>query len=129
MKNQIKFGVSTNKVGALTVYNFRIRTVQRSYLNACLICMWMTLRDNYKYEDSKPFMAHTLTRSKKYVIHDFSSISKSIFWTILYPQVKRSMLTAEVLKLRDKYKSLHVDIQVHDLNDEEAILVDDSCEL
>lgn len=133
--NKIKFGVSINKVGALIVYNFRIRTTSNSYLDKSLENAWDKISKAISGEE---FMYNNYTRSDgaKYSIHDFSSCYRGHFFEIFLPIIKRSMLDAKVKNLTEKYKSLHVDIQVQDLPDEELMLMeedywdgDDSCEL
>lgn len=133
MKNHIKFGVSINKVGALIVYNFRIRTTSNSYLDKSLENAWDKICKEISGEE---FMYNNYTRSDgaKYSIHDFSSCYRGHFFEIFLPIIKRSMLDAKVKNLTEKYKSLHVDIQVQDLPDEEPVeshhlTWDDSCEL
>lgn len=133
MKNHIKFGVSINKVGAITVFNYRIRTTSNSYLDKSLENAWDKICGKISGEE---FMYNNYTRSDsaKYSIHDFSSCYRDHFFEIFLPIIRREMLNAKVMNLRDKYKSLHVDIQVQDLPNEEPVEAhylnwDDSCKL
>lgn len=135
--DKIKFGVSINKVGALIVYNFKIRTNCGSVLDKFLHTAREKLFNRISGSELLYISACAKrSRDDKYITYDFSSCNRHMFFEVLFPIIRREMLNAEVKNLTEKYKSLHVDIQVQDLPDEELMLMeedywdgDDSCEL
>lgn len=113
----IPFGVSINQVGALTVTNFRIRTVYGSLLDKFLQKAWDKIQDKIGGEDLM-FNNHRAVRGgrdNKYITHDFSSCGDRYFFEMIYPIIRRAMLDAEVKTLEEKYRSLHIGIELVDL--------------
>jgi hypothetical protein len=116
--NKIKFGVSINKVGALTIVNFRTRTVKNSFLDKSLHQAWSEILDRIHSEDLM-YTNHKYTESEKYSVHDFTCANKGFFFDIIYPIIKRNLLNAEIKQLEDKYKSLNISVKVESLPSEE----------
>lgn len=93
MKNKIPFGVSTSKVGAITVYNYRIRCTAYGIIEQLL----RKVAFNTKY----------IVRSAcdRYTIFDFSTTDAMEFASIAR-QIDRALLDAKIAKLNSRYNHL-----------------------
>lgn len=101
--NKIKFGVSANKVGAITVYNYRIRTTANSILEQLL--RKYTLYDFSVKHLYNTTVVHKISGCSKYTIFDFSSTDAMEFANIAR-QIDKVLLDAKIAKLNSRYNHL-----------------------
>lgn len=93
--NKTKFGVSSTIVGAITVYNYRIRTTVDSILGQLL----------RKYILYNKKVVHTTMGCSRYTIFDFSSTNAMEFARIAR-QIDKVLLDAKIQKLNSRYNHL-----------------------
>ena len=99
MKNKINFGVSTTRIGALQIHNFRIRTNSPRLQSS--IQEYITRLNKYSVDH------HTTVLDKGFVMYDFTSTKRDRFDQML-ENLAKIRLTEKVNKLNDKFGEVNV---------------------
>jgi hypothetical protein len=97
--NKIKFGVSINKVGALTVWNYRIRTKKDSELESGLRSIAHLVERWYDVSIS------IIDSTQGCMRYDFSSTSKKDFDKVVI-EIDKKRAEAEILAVKEKWQHL-----------------------
>lgn len=98
--NKTPYGVSTNKVGAITVHNYRLRVIFNSNLDNKLVALGHSLRNQFhgSYKSNMTFKSAV----KRYQTHDFSFIDTRAF-NIFCNTVNMVLLEDKVKKINQKF--------------------------
>lgn len=94
LMNKIKFGISVNQVGAITVWNYRIRTKKESALEKALRTISVL-----------GVLVHITDSTQNCVKFDFSTTNKKYFDKVVL-EIAAQRAEAEIIAVKEKWQHL-----------------------